>query len=275
VMGEVRPVFGRHGLALTQWPSVTGSDVTVVTLVSHASGQWIRGELAAKAAGTDPQKIGSAITYLRRYAAMAAAGIAPEDDDGNDAAPPKPNRKPEQRREEPRQERRPEPKPAARKEPETAAAPMTPEEFRATLWQHGIGVARLDEWMISIGRPTLADMPADKHGAILATLTGESSPYAEWLRKTPRPTTWEHHPSWDDRTRKGTARALQECGTTIDEATALLELRGWHRLSGMDPVERKAAGAWLRGVAEEDGGRPRLSEWAAEALDAIDAREGA
>jgi hypothetical protein len=34
----------------------------------------------------DPQGEGSALTYARRYALMAIAGIAPEDDDGNAAA---------------------------------------------------------------------------------------------------------------------------------------------------------------------------------------------
>lgn len=37
----------------------------------------------------DPQAIGSAITYYRRYALQAICGVAPEDDDGNAAARPK------------------------------------------------------------------------------------------------------------------------------------------------------------------------------------------
>lgn len=35
---------------------------------------------------TDPQKLGSAITYFRRYSLMTMFGLAPEDDDGNAAA---------------------------------------------------------------------------------------------------------------------------------------------------------------------------------------------
>lgn len=38
---------------------------------------------------SDPQKVGGAITYYRRYDLMAELGIAPEDDDGNMAAAPK------------------------------------------------------------------------------------------------------------------------------------------------------------------------------------------
>ncbi len=36
----------------------------------------------------DPQGAGSAITYARRYGLLAMCGIAPEDDDANDASKP-------------------------------------------------------------------------------------------------------------------------------------------------------------------------------------------
>jgi hypothetical protein len=39
---------------------------------------------------TNPQAAGSALTYARRYALCAAIGICPVDDDGNAAAPPRP-----------------------------------------------------------------------------------------------------------------------------------------------------------------------------------------
>ena len=37
---------------------------------------------------TDPQKLGSAITYFRRYTLKSLLAIAEEDDDGNRAAKP-------------------------------------------------------------------------------------------------------------------------------------------------------------------------------------------
>ena len=37
---------------------------------------------------TNPQQMGSAQTYARRYLWTAAAGLAPQDDDGNTASPP-------------------------------------------------------------------------------------------------------------------------------------------------------------------------------------------
>jgi hypothetical protein len=39
---------------------------------------------------SDPQKMGGAITYYRRYSLLALLGLAPEDDDGNAASKPAP-----------------------------------------------------------------------------------------------------------------------------------------------------------------------------------------
>lgn len=75
---------------------VEGSSVTVTTLLAHASGQWISSDLTMTAqrqikdgGGWEkldtPQAIGSCITYARRYALAAMAGVAPEDDDAEGA----------------------------------------------------------------------------------------------------------------------------------------------------------------------------------------------
>jgi hypothetical protein len=55
-------------------------------MLMHSSGEWISGVLEIKPVKTDPQGIGSALTYARRYGLMAMIGIAPEDDDGNAAS---------------------------------------------------------------------------------------------------------------------------------------------------------------------------------------------
>lgn len=85
ILNTLRPVFAKHGLALTQAPSFDGSMASVTTLVSHESGGYITAEASCVPAKSDAQGIGSATTYLRRYSAAAAAGIAQEDDDGNAA----------------------------------------------------------------------------------------------------------------------------------------------------------------------------------------------
>jgi hypothetical protein len=77
----------KNGLAVSQWPGefIEGK-LTMVSMLSHSSGEWMRQTLTMPVAKADPQGYGSATTYARRYALMALAGIAPEDDDGNAAS---------------------------------------------------------------------------------------------------------------------------------------------------------------------------------------------
>lgn len=76
----------KHGLSVVQTTSSDENANTVVTtMLLHSSGQWIRDTLTAKPKENSPQGIGSTITYLRRYALAAIAGVAPEDDDGEAA----------------------------------------------------------------------------------------------------------------------------------------------------------------------------------------------
>lgn len=58
----------------------------VETVLMHKSGEWISSECKAPITKNDPQGIGSAITYLRRYGLSAIAGVVQEDDDGNSAS---------------------------------------------------------------------------------------------------------------------------------------------------------------------------------------------
>jgi hypothetical protein len=62
------------------------TDVLIFTTILHESGQFITLAPLRMAAGTTPQATGSAITYGRRYALLAALGLAAEDDDGQSAA---------------------------------------------------------------------------------------------------------------------------------------------------------------------------------------------
>ena len=72
-----------NGLAIVQTMGISemGGPVVITTLL-HESGQWIRGTLPINPVKEDPQALGSAITYGRRYSLSAILGICPEDDDG-------------------------------------------------------------------------------------------------------------------------------------------------------------------------------------------------
>ena len=81
-----RDPLHKNGLAVVQHPSAEGNVVTVETVLTHASGQWMASKLTMNAKDASPQAIGSCITYLRRYALSSVVGIASEiDDDGNAA----------------------------------------------------------------------------------------------------------------------------------------------------------------------------------------------
>ena len=78
------PVANKHGLVVSQFPTVIEGQPGLRTLIIHAeSGEYLEDAMLLMAAKDDPQGQGSAITYARRYALMAALGlVADEDDDG-------------------------------------------------------------------------------------------------------------------------------------------------------------------------------------------------
>ena len=54
----------------------------VETILMHESGEWISNKLLLACKKQDPQAMGSAITYARRYSYQSVLGIPSEDDDG-------------------------------------------------------------------------------------------------------------------------------------------------------------------------------------------------
>lgn len=76
----------KHGLSWTQIP-VDGDGATILTILTHSSGQYIGGKMTMTPEKKTPQGFGSAYTYARRYGLCAITGLAPdEDDDGNAAS---------------------------------------------------------------------------------------------------------------------------------------------------------------------------------------------
>jgi hypothetical protein len=78
------------GLVFTQTFDVVGGEVLLVTTLTHAETEQA---IVSKAPvrcqePNNPQKLGGAITYMRRYSLLALLGLAPEDDDGALASQP-------------------------------------------------------------------------------------------------------------------------------------------------------------------------------------------
>ena len=91
-----REPLSKNGLCVIQQPFTRGTAVGLRTQLGHASGQWTACIATVVAKDQGPQAYGSVVTYLRRYALQAFAGVATgEDDDGEsgegrdrDAKPP-------------------------------------------------------------------------------------------------------------------------------------------------------------------------------------------
>jgi hypothetical protein len=80
-----RKPLADNGLSVVQLPGKNELGHFLETTLLHSSGEFISSRMFISPVKEDPQGIGSAITYARRYALMGAVGIAPEDDDGEAA----------------------------------------------------------------------------------------------------------------------------------------------------------------------------------------------
>ena len=79
--------LSENGLSVMQFPGeVNGGAVTVLTMLCHASGQWVSEETTMPVSKNDAQGIGSALTYGRRYALQSLLNVAAEEDDDGNAA---------------------------------------------------------------------------------------------------------------------------------------------------------------------------------------------
>lgn len=96
------PALNASGIAVMQSPGYDGKLVSITTVLIHESGATATGTLHLNPTKPDPQGIGSAITYGRRYALLAMTGAAPEDDDGNAASQPRHQPQQQPKREEPK-----------------------------------------------------------------------------------------------------------------------------------------------------------------------------
>lgn len=79
-----RKALTDNGLSVVQAPSFNDGWIELTTVLLHGSGQYISSAMKTRASENDVKSLGSAITYLRRYAFSAMTGlVADEDDDGD------------------------------------------------------------------------------------------------------------------------------------------------------------------------------------------------
>src|SRR5438874_49096 len=80
----VRKTLGQHEIATVQTTAIdtAAGIVNLTTMLAHASGEWIASDwpVCPIADVASPQRMGTALTYARRYALFTLVGIAGEDD---------------------------------------------------------------------------------------------------------------------------------------------------------------------------------------------------
>jgi len=99
ILDEIHQPLQDCGLCISQIPDGDG----LTTILIHAeSGEFIEANATMKPVKNDPQSMGSAITYQRRYSICAILGLnVDEDDDGNNASTPQAKSNPQQGSEKP------------------------------------------------------------------------------------------------------------------------------------------------------------------------------
>src|SRR6266478_5488258 len=91
----VRKTLGQHEIAIVQTTAIDQASgiLNLTTVLAHASGEWIASDwpVCPIAEMANPQRMGAALTYARRYALFTLVGIAGEDDlDASDICMPVP-----------------------------------------------------------------------------------------------------------------------------------------------------------------------------------------
>src|SRR6266446_3013034 len=80
----VRKTLGQHEIATVQTTAIDQASgiVNLTTMLAHASGEWIASDwpVCPVSETANPQRMGAALTYARRYALFTLVGIAGEDD---------------------------------------------------------------------------------------------------------------------------------------------------------------------------------------------------
>ena len=88
LLNAVEPLLQKNGLVLLQ--PIVGNSVQSVIYDAESGNEVCMSSMEIPLNITDPQKLGSCITYFRRYTLKSLLAIAETDDDGNLAAKPTP-----------------------------------------------------------------------------------------------------------------------------------------------------------------------------------------
>ena len=162
VIEAVRPVFAEHGLSIMQHPHHNDGMVQLTTIIGHASGQWTRSVCSVPIGKrNDSHALGSAISYLRRYALASVACLVQDDDDGNQVS---------------HVQRKSTPAPAR-----TAAPAMSAKQLEGRINDCEVSMPELLGWCEAHGKGDPRSYPRAKQAQLLAWLEkGGSNAVQQW-----------------------------------------------------------------------------------------------
>lgn len=87
VLAESKKVCLSNNFIFIQTPVVVEGQPRLRTILQHISGEKVESEMPLVTKDSnDPQKLGGALTYMRRYSLTSILGIMEQDDDGNEAS---------------------------------------------------------------------------------------------------------------------------------------------------------------------------------------------
>jgi len=87
ILAEIKPVLNANNFFLTQKITNEGEQEILKTEITHINGECLSSSAPLNVAEkNNPQKYGSAITYMRRYSLNSLLGLEEEDDDGQKAS---------------------------------------------------------------------------------------------------------------------------------------------------------------------------------------------
>ena len=86
VWDAIREPLAANGLCVIQTTATNAAGgLELITTLAHSSGQWIEGRFPVLPLKNEPQAVGSAVSYSRRYSLAAIAGVYQTDDDAEQA----------------------------------------------------------------------------------------------------------------------------------------------------------------------------------------------
>lgn len=86
IVSCIQKPLSENGLSFVQAMRLEGDMKILETVLLHKSGQWISSDYPVNPTKGDPQSLGSATSYARRYGLQALIGVVADDDDDGEAS---------------------------------------------------------------------------------------------------------------------------------------------------------------------------------------------